>query len=113
MKHTPGPWSLGIQPKAIVVWGDATMPRTVVARIPNVGYPERAHHDARLIAAAPDMLEALQRAVNLLRTHCAPEDLGGSRFDLTDCKDVKPILAVIAKATSWAGTVVAGAEAQQ
>ena len=39
--------------KALVIFGDSTMPRTVVARVPNIGYPEAAPHDALLIAAAP------------------------------------------------------------
>ena len=91
MKHTPGPWSLGIQPKAIVVWGDATMPRTVVARIPNVGYPEHAHHDARLIAAAPDLLDALVRAERAIS--------GYTESSRRECC-IEGIRAAIAKATS-------------
>ena len=57
--HTPGPWSVQIASGALVIFGDSTMPRTIVARVPNKGYPEVALHDARLIAAAPMLLEAL------------------------------------------------------
>lgn len=42
------------------------------------------------------LLPALKLAVKLLRQHADPEDLGGSRFDLTDCKAMKPIFAALA-----------------
>ena len=61
--HTPGPWSVGIAPSALVIYGDSTMPRTVVARVPNRGYPEQAHGDARLLAAAPALLHAARAAM--------------------------------------------------
>lgn len=57
-KHIPGPWT------AILSSGDeswmvaAEMP---VARIPN--YDDRAAANARLIAAAPDLLAALERCL--------------------------------------------------
>jgi hypothetical protein len=54
-----------------------------------------AEHD--VIAA--DLLAALRLAIKLLRTHADPESLGGERLDLTDCKDMAPIFAAIAKAT--------------
>lgn len=62
MSHTPGPWRVG--DAGATVFGprtDAPSPRTV-ARItakPCASDEDRAN--ARLIAAAPDLLEALER----------------------------------------------------
>ena len=54
-KHTPGPWVINpINHCEILADGRLTM-NTVVANVP-VGMP-----DARLIAAAPEMLEALEK----------------------------------------------------
>ena len=46
----------------------------------------------------PELLDALRHAVKLLRENVEPAELGGQRFDLTDCKDMAPIFAAIAKA---------------
>ena len=70
MKHTPGPWELvlsdggrvlGIRTTALypVEWDeDDTQPRKIVETDSGF-YPPRLP-DARLIAAAPDLLEALE-----------------------------------------------------
>lgn len=71
MSHTPGPWK-------VVVFGTYARRKVMikahldylVANIPTF-YPTGEHMDleqrsnAALIAAAPDLLEALERAVNL------------------------------------------------
>ena len=54
-KHTPGPWALGAE--TIVI--SSTVGGGCVA---DCGYREEGNADARLIAAAPDMLEALKLA---------------------------------------------------
>lgn len=61
-----------------------------------------AHPDMRLIAAAPELLAALNQTVKLLRTHASVEDMGGERFDLTDSPPMKSVFAAIAKATGSA-----------
>lgn len=57
-KHTPGPWT--IQPPMI-----QRTPRWLIIGcgkvVADCGLSETVPHDARLIAAAPDMLEALKR----------------------------------------------------
>lgn len=62
-KHTPGPWKVYRRadyttPGWVVLWPDASKPGTHYRRLDsNGGFIEQ---DARLIAAAPDLLEALQ-----------------------------------------------------
>lgn len=67
-KHTPGPWRLGF-PKAglytVRTDNDYLMVASNVSR-----------QDAHLIAAAPDLLAALERAMPLL-TNCAQTYLNG------------------------------------
>lgn len=58
---------------------------------------EAADSAAQKLASPRDtLLPALKLAVKLLRQHADAEDLGGSRFDLTDCKAMKPIFAALA-----------------
>lgn len=63
-KHTPGPWEVfksgtfwGVDAgrKSIIVWGDADEEMGVQGTT-----VEQAHANALLIAAAPEMLEALK-----------------------------------------------------
>ena len=62
---------------------------------------EAAESAAQKLANPRDtLLPALKLAVQLLRTHADPEDLGGARFDLTDCKAMKPIFAALAEHNS-------------
>lgn len=69
-EHTPGPWS-------VEEYGDDDYPNLVIHRDTETrvcfmatpgshGDPARIEADARLIAAAPDMLEALTRSLNWL-----------------------------------------------
>jgi len=66
-KHTPGPWTLSARPtyqsendKAFWFRDVVNEPRTVrIARVSGVG-EDRAMANARLIAAAPDLLEACE-----------------------------------------------------
>ena len=65
-KHTPGPWR--VKHKAKLGWaGVLTQEGDIIADIVVDGQdfrdPEQALDDARLIAAAPDMLAALERLV--------------------------------------------------
>ena len=96
-QHTPGPWKAAhaIQDDAAAryIWSvtdKATGHRELIATIP---YAEGDHinADARLIAAAPDMLAMLHEVIELLNNPDA---------DGTDANRVeRQILAVIAKAT--------------
>lgn len=68
LKHTPGPWKLlteGDEDTCIVrtVMGPGNQPRNLseVALVTTGSYPDDVEEaNARLIAAAPDLLEALQ-----------------------------------------------------
>ncbi len=52
-KHTPGPWELHTSPYL-------KFATVVIADVAHEIRSELSEHDARLIAAAPDLLEALQ-----------------------------------------------------
>jgi len=79
-KHTPGPWHITIEqrpdgrtdiPLALEV--RATLGRTQPLVVG--GIDERDNANARLIAAAPELLEALEAVVSTLATYApdAPE----------------------------------------
>ena len=88
-KHTPGPWEMNVgQDGAVVYHPD----QGTIADIP---MDLSAHpHNARLVAAAPDLLEVLVEAEKIIadfddRDELASEDVGV----------LKSIRAAIAKAT--------------
>lgn len=68
-KHTPGPWDVfGAQDASSDEWraltvAEAAMPFTLVCFMPSDG-TETITANARLIALAPDMFEALKRIAN-------------------------------------------------
>lgn len=71
---TPGPWELVLESTdgdnfAVSIYGDG-FKGLLIARCSQNGYHL---HDARLIAAAPDMAEALEEAV-LVLSALSPED---------------------------------------
>lgn len=92
-KHTPGPWincqAVGQRLSSRRIISDSNKISTVVADVPDYGKTSASerHANARLIAAAPDLLEALTRAEDYLRNCC------GSAKIANFCK------AAIAKAT--------------
>lgn len=68
-KHTPGPWVVWDEARAIHRWCIAKENGYSVASAEPVGpwvTPEEADANARLIAAAPDLLDALQDAKRLI-----------------------------------------------
>ena len=79
-KHTPGPWH--IDP----IKAHANGNRRIIAEqcTPVAVVPEHLAADARLIAAAPDLLEALTKAATMLHP---------------DLDEYKAVRAAIAKAT--------------
>lgn len=78
-KHTPGPWALtnsrevfskaSGDPICVVSWGFTPLDRQV------------AKADARLIAAAPDMLEALNAAYDFIMREYASAEAGALEGD--------------------------------
>lgn len=87
--HTPGPWRLVQHPVNLHVVGgpnDTTVCLVRLSIVPQLN--ERPMADACLIAAAPDLLAALQAAVELMEQ----EDFGTITL-------VPKLRAAIAKAT--------------
>ena len=60
MEHTPGPWAINKKNEVVIRWGSKPGEYTVYV-------PDEVHEsqiaDARLIAAAPDLLEVCHNAV--------------------------------------------------
>lgn len=90
-KHTPGPWVVD----GDVIRGDQQRNGSIsVASMLDVSYPygrragESKHANARLIAAAPELLDALVEAAS-----------GYSEFSEGDCEILRKCRAAIAKAT--------------
>lgn len=89
MSHTPGPWVLhptALHPAVRSVGTDETGPRRICTVGTMNGNPVDKEN-ARLIAAAPDLLEALKLIANA----------ENSALDLAYCKGIAR--AAIAKAT--------------
>jgi hypothetical protein len=97
-KHTPGPWRKG-GVSGGAVWFGEKMVAAVYGDDPDCKADERMQANARLIAAAPDLLSALERAKDVLSG--VQED----RFDL-DMDEINIAInivdAAIAKATGAA-----------
>lgn len=91
-QHTPGPWAIA-----------GHYIGTLGVNVATVGYASGAEHaNARLIAAAPDLLAALQYAAQFLADEVEQRGLAGS--DMTDYQDeaaqaLDRVEAAIAKAT--------------
>lgn len=62
-KHTPGPWELVPAGNTPVVQRAGIFPHGFICSVESLNFVA----DARLIAAAPDMLEALKKADQFIR----------------------------------------------
>jgi hypothetical protein len=60
VKHTPGPWKVESDGMAIALGGEVITSRFA----PENAYADEARANARLIAAAPELLNALRRLIN-------------------------------------------------
>ena len=69
-QHTPGPWRIGTTPPN----GEQTIgtQQGLMVAVATTGANTPTEANARLIAAAPDLLEALQ---NLLKSSCIDGDI--------------------------------------
>ena len=81
-KHTPGPWNTELRPNHAPTDRWVITAKTVerVAVVSVRGGAESPEANARLIAAAPDLLEALEEAVGDLETMI---QVRGDSIDLT------------------------------
>lgn len=66
MKHVVGPWIVGSYDDGVVFGGDAYAIARVIEPIDRPHAKARADANARLIAAAPELLDMLERAVRRL-----------------------------------------------
>lgn len=64
-KHTPGPWNTGQRGRMLNVGHNGTLIATIDCRSQHPAVEAEAHANARLIAAAPELLEALHSALNI------------------------------------------------
>jgi hypothetical protein len=92
-KHTPGPWHIdGSKQEGLTVRAG----QSAVAVIPGYGVGQRME-DARLIAAAPDILQALKDATDAIEHWGAyASDYFQQKWDLHN--DINAARAAIAKA---------------
>jgi hypothetical protein len=113
MSHTPGPWTVGntvngINYNANIVYAPSADPRAAngVAQVYGIAMHRGVHElpgvsavglaNARLIAAAPELLEACKAAVLTLEKLAEQQ----ARPDAWWVADQKKLLAAIAKAES-------------
>ena len=74
MTHTPGPWIIETEPDCDDDTGAPCGEYLIASPYSTVGYINLANPDnARLIAAAPDMLVALKKVSDLLDVGCSVE----------------------------------------
>ena len=87
---TPGPWTYGVEADGETFW--VRSDEFLIVELPSNGQiDERAEDDARLIAAAPDLLAACEAAIEEFRQFMTAGDT------LTKCE------AAVAKAMSQGG----------
>ena len=80
MKHTPGPWIAkstvaSNNNASVILWADRSRPGVHARRLDTKG--EFSHPDALLLAAAPDLLEALQLLHDNLADYQRINRIGG------------------------------------
>ena len=95
--HTPGPWVVSLFPNLVGAIDDGGERETVAE---TVGPNKEAN--ARLIAAAPELLEALTKAVAYLQANRPAGKISEIFSKLNELENgvIKPARAAIAKATS-------------
>lgn len=72
-KHTPGPWTVDGPTTNQIVWSDQDNRVCFLAHSNGLN-DERDKANGRLIAAAPDMLEALKTCRDALMSRCSIHD---------------------------------------
>ena len=78
MSHTPGPWAIqeygDEDAPALVIHKDSETRICFMATPGSHGDPAKIEADTRLIAAAPDLLEALTAMVDRWEPDCSGQD---------------------------------------
>lgn len=93
-QHTPGPWEVCPSNNEIINTDHGRLPFAIRAGYTLIGALYENEADALLIAAAPELLEAL-KAMLLHTAELNPMQ----GYDKHDCQAVKQAAAAIAKAT--------------
>jgi len=92
-QHTPGPWQVGIEDEGYFIANGELLP--------DIAKCIKSKADAALIAAAPELLEALKA---LFADYKTLADSGDAGFWSLENRSVgKQVLALIAKATGVKG----------
>ena len=92
--HTPGPWKSYLTPYQAQRQIRDEAEEIVIAVVPNKGNTARCDADARLIAAAPEMREALQAYLNRAdRIGLEPGCF--TRAEIAEIEDIRVLLARI------------------
>jgi hypothetical protein len=74
-KHTPAPWGIEIAADGLNKWvGCSRYSVATIAQLPNQVNIGEADANARLIAAAPELLEALKASVELVEREVTQAD---------------------------------------
>jgi hypothetical protein len=92
-KHTPGPWTLDKKSAISYGWRDGKPIRYEIAECK--GFPASAEANARLISAAPELLEALRGLVG----QADAQFKVGDRHATFNKQTIDTARAAIAKAT--------------
>jgi hypothetical protein len=94
VKHTPGPWRAGknLYGELLIHSENKKLETLVLCVLKDAETNEELFANRALIAAAPELLKALERCVAALRANGAP-----------NCQAAKEAHAVIAKATDSDG----------
>lgn len=90
-KHTPGPWTLEANDSVVVMSGQAV----IVAPAPDGEPFSRQQANARLIAAAPDLLAMLERCDRLLATIQSTSGEDSSRCIQIDRDSIRQLIAKV------------------
>ena len=107
-KHTPGPWQSKMNIASAAIYCPLG---GLIARLPveHEGSRNGAAHNARLIAAAPELLEALQAVLRSFPTDRDMRDAGWERAEIDlACRDYEAARAAISKALPNAAAKEAG-----
>lgn len=87
-KHTPGPWincqAVGQRLSSRRIISNSNKISTVVADVPDYGKTSASerHANARLIAAAPDLLEALQSILDMCNEDSHARDYASRQTEI-------------------------------
>jgi hypothetical protein len=92
MSYTPGPWSIGNWKRVVDVNGDTISISGISMPCGHVPKEDVSYANARLIAQAPAMLDALKEALPLLRP-CEDNKCDGTKCEV--CQAFYRITAII------------------